>query len=85
MQMLLTKSTTVFTVCYCYDTDCFSVVGVFPDIDSAERIKHERNMRLGRDYVDENGNINWDSSDDINEYYFVQATTFYIGDQNEND
>lgn len=85
MQILMTKDMPVYTVCYCFDTDNFSVVGIFPDLATAERIKREKNRRLGRDYIDENGNINWDSIDDIDEYYFVQATTFYIGDQNEND
>lgn len=70
----------VYAVCYCYNTDCVSVTGIFPDLATAERIKREKNRRLGRDYVDENGDINFLTTDDIDEYYFVQATTFYIGD-----
>lgn len=86
MQILLTRDfMPVYAVCHCFNTDCFSVVGAFMDIETAERVKHEKNMRLGRDYVDENGNIEWGSSDDIDEYYFVNTTTLFIGDQNEND
>lgn len=84
MQILLTKPMPVYVVCYCYNTDCFSAVGIYTDLETAERIKHEKNMRLGRDYIDENGNVDW-GSDDIDEYYFVNATTLFIGDQNENN
>ena len=79
-QVLLTKDKMVYVVCYCFDTDNFSTVGVFFDYDTAERVKHEKNLALHRDYVDENGNINWGSYDDIDEYYFVNTTTLFIGD-----